>query len=186
MAPNDYASQVAQMRAQRRQQEAQEQYQSAVYNHAEALSNRQEIEKQALLAVEPEDKAQLENDWHFYDQQVPETEAELQRLNPPQPKFSPQQAEFLRQSQPYVRKGGQQALNNIVQAHNRALAVGLRENSQPNFDHIKSNLELNGGASPEDTQELTPWEAAKASGISWNEYQRQSQIYWDKKRRGEI
>ena len=59
---DDYASQVAQMRAQRRQQETQDQYQSAIYNHAEALTNRQEIEKQSLLATEPEDKAQLEND----------------------------------------------------------------------------------------------------------------------------
>ena len=92
----------------------------------------------------------------------------------------------MRRAQPYVRKYGQQGLNNIATAHTRALAVGLRENTQPYFDHIRTNLELNGGATPEDTEELTPWQAAKASGLSWNEYQKQSQIYWDKKRRGEI
>jgi hypothetical protein len=105
---------------------------------------------------------------------------------PPPPPLSAPKQEFVRRAQPYLRQYGQSAVDNMVKAHNRALAVGLREDSQEYFDHVRSNLELNGGARPEDTDELTPLQAAKASGLSWAEYSKQAAIYQDKKRRGEI
>jgi hypothetical protein len=186
--PDDYASQVARMRQERRQQELDTDYRQAVVARETALQERQRIEQEAagVDAGDTETRQALTDEWYYHDAELRRAEADLQRLNPPQPQLSPQQQEFMRRAQPYVRKGGQQALNNIAQAHARALAVGLRENTQPYFDHIRANLELNGGAQPEDTQELTPLEAAKASGLSWNEYAKQAQKYQDMKRRGEI
>jgi hypothetical protein len=183
---DDYPSQVARMRQQKRQEEVNLEYRQALYDRDQNLRERQEIERQAVLATDPDDHAQLTAAWHEYDAEVQRCEADLQRLNPPQPQLSPQQQEFMRRAQPYVRKHGQQGLNNIATAHVRALAVGLKENSPAYFDHVRNNLEINGGATPEDTDELTPMQAAKASGLSWAEYQKQSQIYWDKKRRGEV
>jgi hypothetical protein len=189
MAQDDYASQVARMRQQRQQEALDTDRRQAVIAYETALQERQQIEQEAagVDAGDVETRQQLEHDWHYYDCEVERAEADLQRLNPPQPPpLSPQQQEFMRRAQPYVRKYGQQGLNNIATAHARALAVGLRENTQPYFDHIKNNLELNGAAKPEDLDELTPLQAAKASGLSWAEYKKQSDIYWDKKRRDEI
>jgi hypothetical protein len=192
--PDDYASQVARMRQQRRMEELDTDYRQAIVAREEALRQRQEIKREAagVDAGDTEMQQHLKDEWHYHDAEVQHAEADLQRLSPRQaPPLSAAKQEWVRRVQPLLRKYGEAGYKALDVAHQRAIAAGHKEDSQAYVDHQRTDLEMNGHligvpTKPEDTQELTQWEACKASGISWAEYQKQAKIYADKKAQGEV
>jgi uncharacterized protein YacL (UPF0231 family) len=62
-----YLQQVAQMRAQKQHEELAVERNQAVYGYQQSLANRKEIERQAALTTDPNERAALKDEWHYYD-----------------------------------------------------------------------------------------------------------------------
>src|SRR5262245_18235010 len=141
-----YQQQVAQMRQQRRQEEVNMEYRQALFDRDEALRNRQEVEKQSVLATDPDDHAQLTQAWHYYDADVQRCEADIRRLNPPQ--MDQRAAQFMQERQPFIdRYGYQRAKQAWDLAHNHLMGpgnAGWKVYSPEYFRAIDTLVEMHG------------------------------------------
>src|SRR5262245_3139108 len=191
MSNDTYAMQVAQMRQQRRQQELAADYNQAVYGREESLRNRQEIERQAATIADPNERAQLTDDWHYYDAEVQRCEADMRRLNPPQQQMDPRTVRFIQERKPFVERygyaGAQQAWG---LAHNHLTRPGAAKwdvNSPEYFKAVDELVEMYGPQygyrfDPSSDVQLTPNEAAEISGLSPRQYNQASQELAKQKR----
>src|SRR5262249_21361846 len=190
-----YAEQVAAFRAQRRQQELSADYHQAVYGREEALRNRQDIERQSATSFDDDERAQLVDQWHYYDAELQRCEADMQRLNPQRQQADPRMAEFVRRRTPFVQRHGAAAYQAMDMAHRYATAprnphptpegvgagahgMGLQPNTQAYFDAMDSLLTMYakdyGLRYDPDEKLLTANQACKMSGIDANTYNRAS------------
>jgi len=82
MANDDYDRQVAALRWQKAQDDYQVDYNQAVYGRDEALRNRQEIERQAATTSDPNERAELVDQWHYHDAEYQECNNRVKELTP--------------------------------------------------------------------------------------------------------
>src|SRR5262245_42840965 len=115
-----YLEQVAAMRQQRAADEIALERNQAVLGYQESLANRQQIEQEAAVETDPNEKAALVDSWHYYDSEVPRCEQDIQRLTPPQ--ANPRQVKFMQRRAPFIERHGQQAVAAMDMAHRYATA----------------------------------------------------------------
>src|SRR5262245_3826909 len=192
---NSYPEQVAAMRQQKAQEEYAAEYNQAVYGREESLANRQEIERQSAVTTDPDERAALKDEWHYYDAEVQRCEADIQRLTPP-PQADPKMIEFTRRISPWIEKNGQAGIQRLQVLHNYAVAprnahpdpqkvgaglhgAGLRPGTPAYFNFMRSGMELYGAGEgmPYDQGQdlLSATEAAKISGLTPEQYNRAAQ-----------
>jgi hypothetical protein len=169
----NYQEQVAQMRRERKQAEAADQYEQARQQYNEAVENR---ENASLQFMDDPDSARA--DWNYYDQQVEEAERALAPyMRPPPP--DPRAVQWDAQNQTYITKvqrniGPQRTVQGM--AHVDAVATRHFPRHTPGYNKfVEDYLEMySEGATGVkfDPKEKTPtWQdAAKASGVSEREY----------------
>ena len=159
-----YPEEVAAMRQQRAQEEYAAEYNQAVYGREESLANRQEIERQSAVTTDPDERAALKDEWHYYDAEVQRCEADIQRLTPPQ-QADPKMVEFVRRISPWIEKNGQAGIQRLHVLHNYATAprnahpnpqavgaglhgAGLRPGTPAYFNFMRSGMKLYGAGDP--------------------------------------
>src|SRR5262249_11933511 len=111
----DYNRQVAEMRQRKAQADYQVDYNQAVHGREQALLRRQEIEQQAACTNDPDEHAQLMNDWHYHDGEYQACDNEVRRLTPPQ--INPTVQRFAREDQAFYQREGQNGLAAMDRAH---------------------------------------------------------------------
>src|SRR5262245_25478487 len=95
-----YLQQVAAMRQQKQQEEYAADYNQAVYGREESLRQRQEIEQEAALTTDPNERAELVDQWHYHDAEVQRCKQQIRELTPP-PQADPKMVEFTRRISPW-------------------------------------------------------------------------------------
>src|SRR5262245_44700544 len=117
---SNYAQQVHAMRQQKRQEELAAEYNQCVYGREEALRSRQEIESEAARTFDPDEKAALKDQWHYFDEEVQRCEQQMRAMTPPAPP-DPQAVAFMQKKQAFRERYGQAADQAIALAHQRAI-----------------------------------------------------------------
>jgi hypothetical protein len=185
-----YLQQVAQVRAQKQREELAAERNQAVYGYQESLANRKEIERQSALTTDPNERAALKDEWHYYDAEVQRCEQQIRELSPP-PQADPRMVEFTRRISPWIEKHGAAGLQRLGILHNYATrprhphadpskvgagshGAGLRPGTRAYFNFMRSGMELYGageGMPYDQGMDLPNWkEAARASGLSEKTY----------------
>src|SRR5262249_21037051 len=176
MAEKTYQQQIAEARAERHRYQAEawkEEMKAEYQGHAEARKRAEEAGD-----VEA---------WHTADDLMEGIENEWARLNPPTQQdvwntLSVPQREFLLKNQPYMNRIGQQnALKLFSDAHNWALRT-TKQDSPEYFEQVRSIMEMNAEkvnsnfAYDRAEETITEADAARMSGLSPQQYQRNKQI----------
>jgi hypothetical protein len=169
-----YREQVAAFRYQKQQEDLAVDYNQAVYGREESLRNRQEIERQAAVEIDPDERARLKDEWHYYDAEVQRCEADIQRLAPPPPPH-PKVANLAQRNTPFFRQYGQRGAQVADVAHRYVTErMGVTPDDPRYEEMVKSWMELHAKNynCPYDpnSEMLTPDEAAKISGLSPKAY----------------
>jgi hypothetical protein len=196
-----YAEELAQWRAQRKQQEISNRVQQIQQEHAQAARERD-------IAINNNDMETAE--WR--DADCEQLEQEYAAYVPPQrPQLDPRLVQFAKQNAGFLQKYGQRAYQALDEAHNYMMRprtgnpnpayTGMGWNPQhvytpAYFNRMKELLEMHGekllGVKYDSNEEmLTPNEAAKISGLTPQQYNhaagvigRQGRFSWQNKDRG--
>jgi hypothetical protein len=153
--------------------------QNQVVREAQAIfQDMQETEQAAAEALQQGDKDTAT----YLVEALKEKEQELAHLAPqlpqPRPQLSQAAANFLQLNQSYRQRHGQLADRLFLAAHQCAVKAGYTPDTPAYFKNIRDRMELyaKDSGAPYDSKEqmLTPAEAAKISGLSADEYNRNS------------
>src|SRR5262245_22743534 len=189
MANDSYEQQVAAMRQQRTQEQYRVDYNQAVYGREEALRNRQEIEQQAARTSDPNERAELADQWHYHDAEYQECDNEVRRLTPQQP--NPNLVRAAQQDQVFYRREGQNGINAMDKAHNYLVSRGWPSCAPRTLQGARDLVQMYGsdsrisGVAPvrydPNEQIMTRDEAARISGFK--DY---ATLYAELKRQGRV
>ena len=194
-----YAEQLAGWRAQRRQQEANNRLQELRQEHAEALRERDTAiaNNELDLAASADDQCQyLENEY-------------AQLVGPQQPQVNPVWQNWIRNHASFIEREGQRGVNAVTGAlaymqrarnpnsnNPQYTGMGMRPEqifTKQGLDKLEDLLELHGSQFygirfDKNERALTPNSAAKASGLTANQYneasremERQGRFSWQQK-----
>jgi hypothetical protein len=165
MAMANYHEQVAAIRQQKRQQELAADYNQALCGREESLRNRQEIERQAAVETDPDERARLTDAWHYYDAEVQRCEADIQRLTPPQ--YHPKDVSLIQKNANYFQKHPQRGAQAAHYVTNLVQRIGITPDHPEYEDMMHRGMEFYGERfnAPYDRNNelLTPNEVAKMS-----------------------
>src|SRR5262245_1270013 len=185
-----YREQVAAMRQQKEQEEYAADYNQAIYGREESLRARQEIESEAARTTDPNEQAELVDQWHYHDAEVQRCEQQIRELTPP-PQADPRMVEFTRRISPWIEKHGTAGIQKLEMLHNYATrprhpyadpqkvangthGAGLRPGTRAYFDFMRNGMETYGAGEgmPYDRgMDLPHWrEIARDSGLSDQAY----------------
>jgi hypothetical protein len=184
-----YQEEIAQWRAQRKQQEISNRVEQIRQEHAQAARERD-------IAINNNDMETAE--WR--DMDCEQLEQEYAQYNPPQPQpVDPRLAQFGQMNQGYLNKlrarvGPERTGQFLNWIDQRLVNMGLQRNTPGYFERGRDMLELDSArvtGVPYDSKDqmLTADEAAKISGLSPEEYNhaaqvigRQGRYSWQQKR----
>jgi hypothetical protein len=138
----NYAQQVAMMRQQRAQEQYQTDYNQYLYGREEALRNRQEIERQAAVASDPDEREQLREQWYYHDAEFQECDAEVRKRTPRQTPESVKRANY--QDQEFYRREGQNGVAAMRKAHDYLVACGRAPYAPATIEDSRTMLEMYG------------------------------------------
>ena len=193
-----YQEQIAQWRAQRAQQQINDRLEQIRTEYREVQRERdQAISDNDLETAELRDQdcQQLEQEWHHY--------------NPPQQQVNPQWQEWMRRNASFIEREGQRGVKAVTDALGymqrtrnpnsndpRYSGMGMRPEqifTKQGLDKLEDLLELHGSQFygirfDKNERALTPNSAAKASGLTANQYneasremERQGRFSWQQK-----
>lgn len=181
-----YQDDVLRMRQAKQAQEIQAERNQHIYGYQEALRKRQEIESEAARTTDPDEQAALRDNWHFWDGELQQCEAEIRRLTPRQLTKEEQGGmAYMHRRQAFINRHGQKAIQAIDLAHQHLASTRNWKVGSPRYyKALDTLIEMYGPDylgvrfDPESDIALTPNEAAKISGLSperYNQYVRAAQ-----------
>jgi hypothetical protein len=185
MANDDYYSQIAQMRAERRQRETAQEV--------------QQLQADYLENVKLRDEAAVRGDadsFEFYDRLAEQGEMEWQeKFAPQQPQVSEAKQQWVERHKSFVDRYGQKGIAALGYAHEYATkprdptttdnlqsGMGLQEDTPEYFEAMERLLEMYGrehGLVFDPNETLTADDVVKMSGITPREYNRAAKTMID-------
>jgi len=141
----DYERQVAALRQQKAQEDYQVDYNQAIHGREQALLRRQEIEQQAACTNDPDERAQLMNDWYYHDGEYQACDNEVRRLTPPQ--VNPTVQRFAQQDAAFYQREGQNGLAAMDKAHAYLVSRGWPSGTAQTLRGARDLVQMYGGDS---------------------------------------